>query len=247
MTQAVWSTAHGDFLSVTDVHGEQISRLGSHFDPILAALAPLWLALAGSRAPARRAGGRRRFRRDPGLLARAQAPRCGVAGCRPRRRLPRLSAGAVADPERLPSGRARVPAPPLRVVASRREAPVGLRAAGRGGDRDEGARRPRRRGDGRLVRRPLPLAAHRSDDRSSWRRRGSRRDARRRTPLRAGRIVRVREPLRLSLARRARSDVPRLAALPARVPAARSHRSRCSPPCPSSGSTCSPRRSPRPP
>ena len=42
MTQAVWSTAHGNFLSVTDVHGEQISRLGSHFDPILAALAPLW-------------------------------------------------------------------------------------------------------------------------------------------------------------------------------------------------------------
>jgi len=42
MTQAVWSTANGDLLSVTDVHGEQISRLGSHFDPILAALAPLW-------------------------------------------------------------------------------------------------------------------------------------------------------------------------------------------------------------
>ena len=42
MTQAVWSTANGDFLSVTDVHGEQISRLGSHFDPILAAFAPLW-------------------------------------------------------------------------------------------------------------------------------------------------------------------------------------------------------------
>lgn len=42
MTQAVWSTAHGDFLSVTDVHGEQISRLGSHFDPILTLLAPLW-------------------------------------------------------------------------------------------------------------------------------------------------------------------------------------------------------------
>jgi uncharacterized membrane protein len=29
-------------LSVTDVQGEQISRLGSHFDPILALLAPLW-------------------------------------------------------------------------------------------------------------------------------------------------------------------------------------------------------------
>ncbi len=42
MTQAVWSTAHGDFLSVTDVHGEQVSRVGSHFDPILALLAPLW-------------------------------------------------------------------------------------------------------------------------------------------------------------------------------------------------------------
>ena len=42
MTQAVWSTANGDLLSVTDVHGEQISRLGSHFDPILALVAPLW-------------------------------------------------------------------------------------------------------------------------------------------------------------------------------------------------------------
>jgi uncharacterized membrane protein len=42
MTQAVWSTAHGDVLAVTDVHGEQINRLGSHFDPILALLAPLW-------------------------------------------------------------------------------------------------------------------------------------------------------------------------------------------------------------
>jgi uncharacterized membrane protein len=42
MTQAVWSTAHGDVLSVTDVHGEQISRLGAHFDPILVALGPLW-------------------------------------------------------------------------------------------------------------------------------------------------------------------------------------------------------------
>jgi len=42
MTQAVWSTAQGDVLSVTNVHGEQVSRLGSHFDPILALLAPLW-------------------------------------------------------------------------------------------------------------------------------------------------------------------------------------------------------------
>lgn len=43
MTQAVWATAHGDFLRVTNLAGEQTSRLGSHFDPILAALAPLWL------------------------------------------------------------------------------------------------------------------------------------------------------------------------------------------------------------
>ena len=44
MTQAVWSTAHGHFLQVTNLSGEQTSRLGSHFDPILALLAPLWLA-----------------------------------------------------------------------------------------------------------------------------------------------------------------------------------------------------------
>ncbi len=44
MTQAVWSTAHGDVLSVTELSGTQASRLGSHFDPILAALAPLWWA-----------------------------------------------------------------------------------------------------------------------------------------------------------------------------------------------------------
>src|SRR5207302_2971450 len=44
MTQAVWATAHGHFLEVTNLAGQQPSRLGSHFDPILAALAPLWLA-----------------------------------------------------------------------------------------------------------------------------------------------------------------------------------------------------------
>lgn len=42
MTQAVWATAHGDVLSVTDLQGDQISRLGAHFDPILAGFAPLW-------------------------------------------------------------------------------------------------------------------------------------------------------------------------------------------------------------
>jgi uncharacterized membrane protein len=42
LTQAVWSTAHGDFLATTDVAGRQISRLGAHFDPIAAALTPFW-------------------------------------------------------------------------------------------------------------------------------------------------------------------------------------------------------------
>jgi uncharacterized membrane protein len=43
MVQAVWSTAHGDPLEVTNLQGEQVSRLASHVDPLLAALAPLWL------------------------------------------------------------------------------------------------------------------------------------------------------------------------------------------------------------
>jgi uncharacterized membrane protein len=42
MTQAVWATAHGHPLAVTNLHGQQVSRLGSHVDPILAAFAPLW-------------------------------------------------------------------------------------------------------------------------------------------------------------------------------------------------------------
>ena len=42
LVQAVWSTAHGDALSVTGLTGRQISRLGAHFDPIVAAFAPLW-------------------------------------------------------------------------------------------------------------------------------------------------------------------------------------------------------------
>ena len=42
LTQVVWSTANGRFLEMTDVHGEQISRLGAHFDPIVVLLVPLW-------------------------------------------------------------------------------------------------------------------------------------------------------------------------------------------------------------
>ena len=42
MVQAVWSTAHGRFLE-TSAAGGQFTRLGAHFDPILALFAPLWL------------------------------------------------------------------------------------------------------------------------------------------------------------------------------------------------------------
>jgi uncharacterized membrane protein len=42
MTQAVWSTAHGRPLEMTELHGEQISRLAAHVDPILVAFVPLW-------------------------------------------------------------------------------------------------------------------------------------------------------------------------------------------------------------
>jgi uncharacterized membrane protein len=42
MAQAVWSTAHGHPLAITNLRGEQVSRLGSHVDPILVAFAPLW-------------------------------------------------------------------------------------------------------------------------------------------------------------------------------------------------------------
>lgn len=44
MVQAVWSTAHGRPLDVTELGGDQINRLGAHADPILAAFAPLWWA-----------------------------------------------------------------------------------------------------------------------------------------------------------------------------------------------------------
>jgi uncharacterized membrane protein len=40
--QAVWTTAHGHPLRMTDLQGDQISRLAAHFDPILIALAPFW-------------------------------------------------------------------------------------------------------------------------------------------------------------------------------------------------------------
>jgi uncharacterized membrane protein len=43
MVQAVWSTAHGDVLGITTLHGTQTVRFAAHVDPILALFAPLWL------------------------------------------------------------------------------------------------------------------------------------------------------------------------------------------------------------
>jgi len=42
MVQAVWWTAHGHPLEMTNLHGQQISRLAAHVDPILAVFGPLW-------------------------------------------------------------------------------------------------------------------------------------------------------------------------------------------------------------
>lgn len=42
MVQAVWASAHGHPLEVTNTAGVQFVRLGAHVDPILVAFAPLW-------------------------------------------------------------------------------------------------------------------------------------------------------------------------------------------------------------
>jgi uncharacterized membrane protein len=42
-TQAIWATAHGHFLQVTEAGGTDVNRLGIHVDPIVALFTPLWL------------------------------------------------------------------------------------------------------------------------------------------------------------------------------------------------------------
>lgn len=61
LVQAVWSTAHGRPLEITDLEGRQISRLGAHFDPVVMLFAPLW-----------------RLWPDPSLLLVAQASAVGM-------------------------------------------------------------------------------------------------------------------------------------------------------------------------
>ncbi len=125
MVQAVWSTAHGDLLAVTDLHGEQISRLGAHFDPILAALRAALVALARPelllvvQAIAVALGALPVF-----LLARkhlgSERPAAAL-----RARLPALPADAVAGAERVPPGRPRDPAPARRLLVPRRGPALG--------------------------------------------------------------------------------------------------------------------------
>jgi uncharacterized membrane protein len=43
MVQAVWSTAHGDLLGITTLHGTQTVRFAAHVEPILVLFAPLWV------------------------------------------------------------------------------------------------------------------------------------------------------------------------------------------------------------
>lgn len=50
MVQAIWSTSRGDFFMATTAQGEQLSRLGSHVDPLLVILVPFqWIT--GSATP----------------------------------------------------------------------------------------------------------------------------------------------------------------------------------------------------
>ena len=120
MVQAVWSTAHGHPLRVTNLRGEQALRLGAHLDPVLVLFAPLWwlwpspdlllvvqaIALALGALPVYWLG-----RKHLGSRARR---------ARLRARVPRLSGDDVARAERVPSRRARDARAALRVLVPRR-------------------------------------------------------------------------------------------------------------------------------
>ena len=119
LVQAVWSTAHGDVLSVTGLTGRQISRLGAHFDPIVVLFAPLWwvwpdasmLLVAQALAVATGA--------IPVYLLARRHLRLRLGRRRIRARLPSPPGDAVARPRRLPPGRARDAAASLGILVPR--------------------------------------------------------------------------------------------------------------------------------
>ena len=165
MVQAVYNTAHGHFLEITsgELKPRQMSRLGSHVDPILALFALPWLVWP-----------------SPVMLLVGQAVvvatgawpayRLGHAGhARParrrpaRRRLPALPGARLPGAQRVPPGGPRdaaaalgVPVPGRGPLGARRRLP-GARGALQG-DRAAGHRL-----HGRLLRRAqaLAVAAHR--------------------------------------------------------------------------------------
>ena len=118
MVQAVYNTAHGRFLEITTAGPEprQMSRLGSHVDPIIAVFALPWLVwpspvmlltlqsadrrhvgVAG--VPARRARHPRPARRRPARRRPAPVPGARLRGAE---RVPPRDAGDAAPPLRLP-------------------------------------------------------------------------------------------------------------------------------------------------
>ena len=221
MAQAVWSTANGDMLSVTDVHGEQISRLGSHFDPILVLLAPLWSLwpspelLLVVQAVAVAAGAIPVF-----WLARAHidSERAAAALAVAYLLFPPVQWLTVSDfhPVSL--------ACPLLLFAwwfldQRRLLPFALFAAAALATKEHVGLTVAAMGVWYAIRYREPTNGSRDRDRGRLGRAG--RCARDRAPLRAGRGLRVREPLRLADAGRARPPLPGRAAASARPAPAR--------------------------
>ena len=206
LTQAVWSTAHGRFLEMTDLQGDADLAARRALRPARGAARAALVALAEPRHAPRRPGRRRRARRGAGLPARPQAPRRRVGGARLRARLPALPADAVARRRRLPSGRARDAAPARGDLVPRRGPPVAVRALRRRRVPDEGAGRARRRDARHLVRVRARAAAGRA---RHLRRRGARGGrSRRRSSSRT---------TRRAAGRRSRAATTRSAARPAGI------------------------------
>ena len=196
LVQAVWSTAHGDVLSVTGLTGRQISRLGAHFDPIVVLFAPLWWVwpdasmLLVAQALAVATG------RDPRLPPGAQASPLRLGRGRIRARLPSPPGDAVARPRRLPPRRARDAAASLGVLVPRLRPARRVRRGRRARLPDEGADRPGGRRHRPLVRAATGQAARGPRDRGGGNGRLTRCGRDRRAALRPRRRVAVREPLR---------------------------------------------------